>query len=77
MKEGLTVLNTPGTIDPSYRGEIAVILANLSGAPKVVTKGERIAQLVVKPVEYPIIKVVDKLDSTDRGEDGLGSTGKT
>jgi dUTP pyrophosphatase len=76
LKHGITVLNTPGTIDADYRGEIGVILLNLGEEPFVVKRGERIAQLVfqqVTPVEW---KVVDQLQSTARGSGGFGHTGK-
>lgn len=75
-KEGVTVLNTPGTIDSDYRGEIKVILINNSTKRFFVEPGMRIAQLVVKPVVVPVIEYVDELSMTDRGEGGFGSTGK-
>lgn len=74
-KYGLTVLNAPGTIDADYRGEIKVILANLSSEPFVVNPGERIAQLVVARYERVEWDEVEVLDETDRGEGGFGSTG--
>lgn len=74
-KYGLTVLNAPGTIDVDYRGEIKVILANLSSEPFVVNPGERIAQLVVARYERVEWDEVEVLDETDRGEGGFGSTG--
>ena len=74
-KQGLTVLNSPGTIDCSYRGPIKVILFN-SGVPSVIIKpGDRIAQLVIQKVEFLEAVEVDSLDDTDRGSGGLGSTG--
>lgn len=74
-KHGITVLNTPGTIDADYRGEIKVILVNLSDTPFVINPGERIAQMVV--ARYAKVEWVESesLDSTERGEGGFGSTG--
>jgi dUTP pyrophosphatase len=74
-KHGVTVLNTPGTIDADYRGEIQVILINLGDAPFVVTRGLRIAQLVVAPVARSAVIEADTLDDTARGTGGFGSTG--
>lgn len=74
LKQGLTVLNTPGTIDEAYRDEIAIILVNLSRKVQVVKLGERIAQLVVCPILLPEIEIVPELPSNDRGG-GFGSTG--
>jgi len=77
LKRGLTVLNTPGTIDESYRGIIAVIIINLSNEVQKIQVGEKIAQLVVCPIILtPIIEVTD-LDKTERNEKGFGSTGST
>lgn len=76
LKHGVTVLNTPGTIDADYRGEIGVILINLGAEPFVVNDGERIAQLVVARHEQPALVEVDELDATERGEGGFGHTGK-
>ena len=76
LKHGITCLNTPGTIDSDYRGEVKVILANLGGEPFAVVRGERIAQLVPAPVQHAIIDVVDSLDETERGSGGFGSTGR-
>ena len=76
LKHGLTVLNTPGTIDADYRGEIGVILINLGAEPFVVNDGERIAQLVVARHEQPALVEVGELDATERGEGGFGHTGK-
>lgn len=74
-KHGLTVLNTPGTIDADYRGEIKVILVNLGDQPAGVSVGDRLAQLVVMPApQFEVVEVED-LSSTDRGEGGFGSTG--
>lgn len=75
-KNGVTVLNTPGTIDSDYRGEIKVILINLGKEDFVIKNGERIAQLVVAPVTRGVFVKVDSLDKTERGEKGFGSTGK-
>ena len=75
-KNGITVLNTPGTIDSDYRGEIKVILVNLGKDDFVIKNGERIAQLVVSPVTRGIFMEVKQLDETERGEKGFGSTGK-
>jgi dUTP pyrophosphatase len=75
-KHGLTVLNAPGTIDADYRGEIGVILVNLSNKAVEINPGERIAQLVVAQYTQVDWQVVEALDSTDRGEGGFGSTGK-
>ncbi len=75
LKKGLTLLNTPGTIDADYRGEIQIILINLGGEVVVIKNGERIAQLIVCPVVKAKILVTDKLDDTERGEGGFGSTG--
>ena len=74
-RHGVAVLNTPGTIDADYRGEIQVILINLGREPFVVTRGMRIAQLVVAPVARAGIIEVDTLDDTPRGSGGFGSTG--
>ncbi len=75
LKHGVTVLNTPGTIDSGYRGEVGVILANLGDAPFPVRKGDRIAQIVVAPVTQAEIVETDEVDATDRGAGGFGSTG--
>lgn len=74
-KHGVTVINTPGTIDSDYRGEIGVGLVNLSKGQFDIKKGDRIAQLVVNKIERPEIEIVEELDSTERGEGGFGSTG--
>ncbi len=76
LKHGITCLNTPGTIDSDYRGEVKVILANLGGEPFDVRRGERIAQLVPAPVLRAGFREVDELDSTARGGGGFGSTGR-
>ena len=75
-KHGITVLNAPGTIDADYRGEIGVILVNLSNQPFTIQPGERIAQLVVAQYSQVEWSPVESLDSTQRGEGGFGSTGK-
>lgn len=74
-RHGVTVLNTPGTIDPDYRGEIKVILINLGEAPFVVERGARIAQMVVAPFARADLIEVNDLDETRRGTGGFGSTG--
>lgn len=74
-KHGITVLNTPGTIDADYRGEIKVILVNLSNEAFTINPGERIAQMVVARYEKVEWDEVDSLDETDRGTGGFGSTG--
>lgn len=75
LKHGVTVLNTPGTIDADYRGEVGVILMNLGEEDFVVERGMRIAQMVIAPVQQLEWNLVDDLDATDRGEGGFGSTG--
>lgn len=74
-KSGVTVLNTPGTIDADYRGEVKVILINLSDEPFTVTRGLRIAQMVIAPVTQAKILVAEELPDTVRGSGGFGSTG--
>jgi dUTP pyrophosphatase len=76
LKKGITVLNSPGTIDADYRGEIGVILFNTTDEDFIVAKGDRIAQAVLKKVERIEWEVVDSLDETERGEGGFGHTGK-
>ena len=76
LKHGITCLNTPGTIDSDYRGEIKVILANLGDAPFPIARGDRIAQLVPAAVQRADIAEVDELDDTARGHGGFGSTGR-
>ena len=75
-KHGITVLNSPGTIDADYRGEVCVILVNLSQEPFEILPGERIAQLVVAPFEQVQWEPVSELDDTARGAGGFGSTGR-
>ena len=74
-KSGLTVLNTPGTIDSDYRGEITVILINHGSEPAIVQNGDRIAQLVIAPVVQASFSLTHELNSTERGSGGFGSTG--
>ena len=76
LKHGITVLNTPGTIDSGYRGEIGVILFNSSDVDFQVKKGDRVAQVVIAPVIQPVIEEAQEIDETDRGAGGFGSTGK-
>jgi len=76
LKRGVTVLNSPGTIDADYRGEICVILINLSTEPFAIINGERIAQLVIAKHEQAEWELVSDLDTTQRGEGGFGHTGK-
>jgi dUTP pyrophosphatase len=76
LKNGVTCLNTPGTIDSDYRGEVKIILANLSHEPFVIARGDRIAQLVPAPVQRAVLIETDTLDETDRGTGGFGSTGR-
>ncbi len=76
IKHGLTLLNTPGTIDADYRGEIKVILVNLSDQPFTINDGERIAQMVIARHETAQWKEVEKLSETSRGAGGFGHTGK-
>jgi dUTP pyrophosphatase len=75
-KHGVTVLNSPGTIDADYRGEIKVILINLGDEPFVIRRGDRIAQLVVAPVTAVTFDLKESLDETQRGSGGFGSTGR-
>ena len=75
LKHGVTVLNTPGTIDSGYRGEIGVILANFGEDDFAVKKGDKIAQIVIAPVTQPEVVEIEAVDETDRGAGGFGSTG--
>ena len=75
LKAGVTVLNSPGTIDAGYRGEIGVVLANFGQDDFKVNVGDRIAQLVITPVLQPVVVEATEVDSTDRGAGGFGSTG--
>jgi dUTP pyrophosphatase len=74
-KHGLTCLNTPGTIDADYRGEVKIILINLGQEPFTINRGERIAQMVVAPVTQGVWAQVETLSDTERGTGGFGSTG--
>jgi deoxyuridine 5'-triphosphate nucleotidohydrolase len=76
LRHGITVLNTPGTVDADYRGEVKVVLANFGDEPFVVRRGDRIAQLVIAPVAHATLEVVASLDATARGAGGYGSTGQ-
>lgn len=76
LKRGLTVLNTPGTVDESYRGEVGIILINLSQEDQIIEPGERIAQLVLAKVEKMVLTEIEKFsNTTERGEGGFGHTG--
>lgn len=75
LKHGITVLNTPGTVDADYRGELGVVLINLGSEDFVVNDGERIAQMVITSYEKVDLKLVEELDETERGEGGYGHTG--
>ncbi len=75
LKHGVTCVNSPGTIDSDYRGEVKVILANLGSAPFEIARGDRIAQLVPAPVPHAVLDEVESLDDTARGAGGFGSTG--
>ena len=75
LRDGVTCLNTPGTIDADYRGPIGVILANLGSAPVTIKRGDRIAQLVIAPVSRAQFEIVDELPESVRGAGGFGSTG--
>ncbi|MNE62892.1 Deoxyuridine 5'-triphosphate nucleotidohydrolase [compost metagenome] len=76
FKQGVTVLNSPGTIDADYRGEIGVLLINLSNENVIIEHGERVAQMVVAPFVQAKLKLTDELSETNRGNGGFGSTGK-
>lgn len=76
LKQGITCLNSPGTVDADYRGELKVILINLSGQPQTIQPGDRIAQLVIQQVEKIEWIPVDALGNSERGAGGFGSTGK-
>ena len=75
IKKGITVINTPGTIDPDYRGDIGVVLVNISNEDFVVQPGDRIAQMVINKFEQAEFEFVEELDETERGEGGYGHTG--
>ena len=74
-KNGITVLNTPGTIDSDYRGELKIILINLGNSDFIVNNAERIAQIIVSPVTVADFTITDSLSDTERGKKGFGSTG--
>jgi dUTP pyrophosphatase len=76
FKEGITVINAPGTIDADYRGEIKVLLVNLGNEPVLLHPGDRVAQLVISPVVRASVEEVDSLEDTARGEGGFGHTGR-
>lgn len=76
LREGLAVINGPGTVDADYRGEVKVLLANLGSEPVTLSRGERIAQLVFCPVVRGVLRTVEALPETARGAGGFGSTGK-
>ena len=75
IKNGITIINTPGTIDPDYRGDVGVILVNISNEDFVVQPGDRIAQMIINKFEQAEFEVVEELDETERGEGGYGHTG--
>jgi len=75
LKHGIGIVNSPGTIDADYRGEIGIVLVNHGNEPFTVTRGSRIAQLVIAPVARVDVEVVEALDETERGTGGYGSTG--
>jgi dUTP pyrophosphatase len=77
LKHGVTVLNAPGTIDCDYRGEVCVLLVNFGSEPFEVSRGLRIAQLIVAPVVHAALTIVQELDASGRGAGGFGSTGST
>jgi dUTP pyrophosphatase len=76
IKQGITCLNSPGTIDSDYRGELKVILINLSNEPQLLSHGDRIAQMVISSVDKANLILVQEINSTQRGEGGFGHTGK-
>ncbi len=76
IKQGITCLNSPGTVDSDYRGELKVILINLSNEPQIINNGDRIAQLVFQKVEKAGLIQVDEINETKRGDGGFGHTGK-
>lgn len=75
LKHGISLVNTPGTIDSDYRGEIKIIMINFGDKPFLVKRGDRIAQMVINKIETPEIIETDNLTETERGKDGFGSTG--
>jgi dUTP pyrophosphatase len=76
IKQGITCLNSPGTIDSDYRGELKVILINLSNEPQLLSHGDRIAQMIISSVDKANLILVQEINSTHRGEGGFGHTGK-
>ena len=76
LRHGVTCLNSPGTVDADYRGEVQVLLVNLSNTPFTLRRGDRVAQLVVAPVTSTVLREVEVLDVTSRGDGGFGSTGR-
>ncbi|MEN2494704.1 MAG: Deoxyuridine 5'-triphosphate nucleotidohydrolase [Hyphomicrobiaceae bacterium hypho_1] len=76
LDHGITVLNSPGTIDADYRGEVKIVLINLGQQAFTVKRGQRIAQLVISPITTVVVEIVNKLNTTVRGTDGFGSTSK-
>jgi len=76
VKHGITIVNSPGTIDADYRGEIKIGLVNLSRESYTINRGDRVAQLILAPVCHARLKVVDSLEQTKRGAGGFGHTGK-
>jgi dUTP pyrophosphatase len=75
IKHGISLVNTPGTIDSDYRGEVKIIMINLGSEDFVIRRGDRIAQMVIAPVTHGMFAMSDSLDATDRGAGGFGSTG--
>ena len=75
IRQGLTVVNAPGTIDSDYRGEVKVLMVNLDSEPVVISRGDRIAQLVIAPVTSALYVEADELAESERGAGGFGSTG--
>ena len=75
IKHGISLVNTPGTIDSDYRGEVKIIMINLGSEDFVIKRGDRIAQMVIAPVTHGMFAMSDSLDATDRGAGGFGSTG--
>jgi len=76
LKHGISILNTPGTIDSGYRGEIGIILVNFGESDFIIEKGMKIAQMIINKIEQVEIEEVDELDTTERNEGGFGSTGE-
>ena len=76
LRDGITMINAPGTIDADYRGEIKVLLVNLGKAPVTINRGDRIAQMIIAPIMHVEWKKTDQLDDTERGDGGFGHTGR-